>query len=85
MCGTEVFFEDHNQAYTGQVQNGVVVFDEGTRSLPEGTKIMVEPTDLKTDLRILSAGLRSLAGRVEGLPEDIAENVEHYLHGHPKK
>ena len=33
----------------------------------------------------LSAGLRRLAGRAEGLPEDLAENLDHYLHGHPKK
>ena len=73
------------ETYTGQVQNGVVVFDEGILPLPEGTKVRVEPADLKMALRNLSAGLRSLAGRAEGLPEDMAENLDHYLHGHPKR
>lgn len=27
------------ETYTGQVQNGVVVFDEGIPPLPEGTKL----------------------------------------------
>ena len=73
------------ETYTGQVQNGVVVFDEGTPSLPDGMKVRVEPEDLKTALRSLSAGLRSLAGRAEGLPEDMAENHNNFLHGQPKR
>ena len=73
------------ETYTGQVQNGVVVFDEGTTPLPEGMKVRVEPADMKEALRDLSAGLRSLAGRAEGLPADMAENLDHYLHGHPKR
>jgi hypothetical protein len=73
------------EIYTGHVRDGVVVFDEGTPPLPEGTKVQVELADQKTSLRSLSAGLRGLAGRAEGLPEDMAENLDHYLHGHPKK
>ena len=73
------------ETYTGQVQNGVVVFDEGTPPLPEGMKVRVEPADMKAALRDLSARLRSLAGRAEGLPEDMAENLDHYLHGHPRR
>ena len=73
------------QTYTGQVQNGVIVLDEGTPPLPEGMKVRVEPADMKAALRDLSAELRRLAGRAEGLPEDMAENLDHYLHGHPKR
>jgi hypothetical protein len=32
------------QVYTGEVRNGVVVFDPGT-PLPEGTRVRVEPVD----------------------------------------
>ncbi len=72
--------------YTGEVRNGMVVFDEGaTPAWPEGTKVQVKAVDMKAALRDLSAGLRSLAGRAEGLPEDMAENLDHYLHGQPKR
>jgi hypothetical protein len=73
------------ETYTGEVRNGMVVFDEGTPPLPEGMKVRVEPADMKAALRDLSVGLRNLAGRAEGLPEDMAENLDHYLHGQPKR
>jgi hypothetical protein len=75
------------EAYTGQVVNGVIVLDEGCAALPEGTKVRVERerADMKVALSDLSEKLRSLAGSAEGLPEDLAENLDHYLHGHPKR
>jgi hypothetical protein len=73
------------KTYRGEVRNGVIVLDEGTPSLPEGLRVQIEPADLTDALRDLSAGLRRLAGRAEGLPEDLAENLDHYLHGHPKQ
>jgi hypothetical protein len=73
------------ETYTGQVQNGVIVLDEGTPALPEGMKVRIEPVNMKLTLEDLSARLRALAGRAEGLPEDLAENLDHYLHGHPKR
>ncbi|MGO8897050.1 MAG: hypothetical protein ACLQU5_01680 [Isosphaeraceae bacterium] len=73
------------RTYRGEVRNGVIVLDEGTPSLPEGLKVQIEPADSTEALGDLSAGLRRLAGRAEGLPEDLAENLDHYLHGHPKQ
>ena len=73
------------ETYTGQVQNGVIVPDAGTPPLPEGMKVRIEPADMKQALAKLSADLRALAGTAEGLPEDLAENLDHYLHGHPKR
>jgi hypothetical protein len=73
------------EIYTGEVRNGVVVFDEGTHPPPEGMKVRVEPADLKPALEKLSEDLRALAGAAEGLPEDFAENLDHYLHGQPKR
>jgi hypothetical protein len=73
------------ETYTGEVRNGVVVFDEGATPPPEGTKVRIEPADLTQGLAKLSADLRALAGSAEGLPEDLAENLDHYLHGHPKR
>ena len=73
------------KTYRGEVRNGVIVLDEGTPSLPEGLRVQIEPADLTEALGDLSARLRRLAGRAEGLPEDLAENLDHYLHGHPKQ
>jgi hypothetical protein len=73
------------ESYTGEVRNGVVVFDEGTAHPPEGMKVRVEPADLKAALRELSERLLELAGTVEGLPEDYAESLDHYVHGLPKR
>jgi hypothetical protein len=73
------------ESYTGYVQNGVIVPDKGTPSLPEGMKVRIEPADTNQSLAKLSADLRALAGTAEDLPEDLAENLDHYLHGHPKR
>jgi len=73
------------KTYRGEVRNGVIALDEGTPSLPEGLKVRIEPADSTEALGDLSERLRRLAGRAEGLPEDLAENLDHYLHGHPKQ
>jgi len=73
------------ETYTAQVQNGVIVLDEGTPPLPEGMRLRLEPIDMEQSLENLSQALRELAGSVEGLPEDYAENLDHYLHGQPKR
>ena len=74
-----------SETYTGQVQNGVVVFDKGTPPLPEGMRLILQPFDMEKSLEDLSKALRELSGTVEGLPEDYAENLDHYLHGQPKR
>ena len=73
------------KTYTGQVRNGVVVFDEGTPPLPEGTKVRVKPIDMEAEIRDLSRHLLSIAGKAEGLPSDLAEQHDHYIHGTPKR
>jgi hypothetical protein len=73
------------ESYTGQVRNGVVVLDEGTPPLPEGMRLRLQPIDMEKALDDLSQSLLELAGTLEGLPEDYAENLDHYLHGQPKR
>ena len=68
----------------GTVQNGVVVLDQ-KEILPEGARVAValqKPADKKPTLR---ERLLSLAGTVDDLPEDMAKNHDHYIHGAPKK
>lgn len=70
----------------GTVQNGVVVFDDPT-SLADGTKvkIWVEPSAETPRKPTLGERLLKLAGTVDDLPPDMAENHDHYIHGTPKR
>lgn len=71
--------------YVGQIKNGMVVFDEGT-PLADGTLVRVEPiAPPQEPLSPLAERLLRLAGTAQGLPPDLAENHDHYLHGRPKK
>ena len=73
-------------SFEGTVQDGVVVFGSG-QSLPEGTRVEIT---VKADASVKppEASLASLlrfAGTVKDLPEDMALNHDHYLHGAPKR
>ena len=76
---------------TGKVVNGVVVLDQpGT--LEDGTAVRVQPLEKNSgargkDINSLRAMLLSHAGVIEDadLPPDLAENLDHYLYGTPKR
>lgn len=68
----------------GTVKNGVVVLD-GQPALPEGTKVRVEPVRESEGAATLAERLKSVIGITDGLPSDLAENHDHYLHGRPKR
>ena len=72
--------------YRGRIQKGVVVF-EGDLKLPEGAEVTVRVVEQPTEKESASIWdkLLELAGTVEGLPPDMAENHDHYLYGTPKK
>lgn len=74
-----------SDVYTGEVKNGVIVLDEGVPVLPEGTKVRVEAADDRGDLVSLQELLLSVAGKAQGLPTDLAEQHDHYLHGQPRR
>ena len=69
--------------YKGKVKDGVVVLEPGAR-LDEGAEVVVEPVKVAHS-RSLSERLRPLIGIAKGLPKDLAENHDHYLHGRPKR
>jgi hypothetical protein len=73
------------ETYSGEVRNGVVVFEGPAPPWPEGTKVRVEPVISDPTLKSLSDLLLSVAGTATGLPTDMAENHDHYLHGAPKR
>jgi hypothetical protein len=72
----------------GRVVNGIVVLDQ-PGMLEEGTEVRVRPVHKASEGAgndsSLSDMLLSFAGSVEGLPEDMALNHDHYLYGVPKK
>ena len=77
--------------YRGTVQNGVVVLDEPAK-LPNGAKVEVllvdaprPPGGRADESPSVLDELKDLAGTVQGLPQDIAENHDHYLYGTRKR
>lgn len=84
----EVIMATEATELTGRVVNGIVVLDQpGT--LEDGTEVRVRPVQKASEgedkAGSLSEMLLSFAGTVEGLPEDMAINHDHYLYGVPKK
>ncbi len=69
--------------YRGHIENGAVVLDEPV-SVPEGTAVTVEPVE-PVHVPTLAEQLGDVIGTVNDLPEDMAENHDHYIHGKPKE
>jgi hypothetical protein len=70
--------------YKGRVKGEVVVL-EGPVFPPEGTIVRVEEVSPTADHPPWTEVFKDLIGAAEGLPEDLAENHDHYIHGAPKK
>jgi hypothetical protein len=70
--------------YRGKVKDGVIILDERVK-LPEGADVSVEIEPTPEQIQSLRAGLKKLSGIASGLPSDMAEQHDHYLHGTPKK
>jgi hypothetical protein len=69
----------------GTVQNGVAV-PSGGESLPEGAQVtIIVGAPATQDNGSLRELLLEFAGTIEGLPPDMAEQHDHYLHGRSKK
>ncbi len=79
--------------YTGEVRNGVVVFDPRV-PLPDGTKVRVVPIErpetatasedadvISVTSQMLLAWARKAEQTAPPLPSDLAENHDHYAHG----
>ena len=73
--------------YRGHIQGNVVILETPT-DLPEGTPVIVEPAPVpaaEPELPSFLEQFREFVGCMEGLPEDFAENHDHYIHGTPKR
>jgi hypothetical protein len=69
----------------GHIKNGAVVLDEPV-TLPDGTGVEVDLRQVSeaAEGRTLYERLKDVIGTAQGLPEDMAENHDHYIHGAPK-
>jgi len=70
--------------YQGQVKNGVVVLPEGV-TLSEGCLVRGEPVDDAAPPSSIVKQLQEWAGKGTNLPEDLARNHDHYLHGQERR
>lgn len=68
----------------GVVQNGMIVLEQGA-TLPEGTRVRVVAKLAVQPPRSAKEFLMQMAGCMKDLPNDLARNHDHYLHGTPKK
>ena len=70
--------------YLGTVRNGAIVLDTDAH-LQEGTAVRILVLDEADKPPSLAELFQDVAGKAAGLPEDLAENHDHYLHGLPKR
>lgn len=75
--------------YRGHVKNGMVILDEPA-DLIEGACVTIEvvPSGTKredTGPPSLAERLEAIIGKARSLPDDAAENHDHYLYGLPKQ
>jgi len=86
------------ETYTGEVRNGVVVFDPGVSPPGEGTRVRIEAEQpllrplpnhddsmASTRAWLLAAAREAEADpEAHSLPGDLAEQHDHYAHGKPR-
>jgi hypothetical protein len=68
----------------GTVQNGVIVMDHPVQ-VPEGARVEIRIQEKLQGSTPLREILLRHAGKALDLPEDMAEQHDHYLHGTPKR
>jgi hypothetical protein len=70
--------------YRGHIKNGQITLDDPIQ-LPEGVEVNVEIVKCSEGEPTIWNKLLELAGTVDGLPTDMAENHDHYLYGTSKR
>jgi hypothetical protein len=75
--------------YKGHIENGTIVLDEPA-DLPDGAVVKIDVCTSSGEpgnetVPTLAETLAPFIGKAVGLPEDAAENHDHYLYGTPKK
>jgi hypothetical protein len=67
---------------TGIIEKGVIKLP---KEVPwaSGTVVRIEPVEEQTPT--LWEALKDFDGMAGDLPADLASNLDHYVHGHPRK
>jgi hypothetical protein len=68
-------------SFTGTVKDGVVILPPNV-PWPSGTIVRVEPVEEQSPT--LWETLKDFDGMAEDLPPDLASQLDHYVHGHPR-
>jgi len=66
----------------GKVENGVIRLPAGLR-LPEGAEVLLIVPDSE-DRGSFADRYKDYIGAADDLPNDLAENLDGYVHGRPK-
>jgi len=69
--------------YQGHVKQGAIVLDEPA-NLPEGAQVTVDVEDT-TPIPSLYEQHKDIIGIIDDMPEDMAAQHDHYIHGTPKR
>jgi len=70
-------------SYVGKVKNGVVELPPGVK-LPDGTEVQLVVPEPASE-RSFAERYENYIGAADDLPPDLAEHLDHYVHGHPKR
>ena len=74
--------EDFAMSITATVESGKIVLPDGV-DWPSGTIVRVEPVQEQPPT--LWETLKDFDGMAGDLPTDLATNLDHYVHGHPRR
>ncbi|MBI3851213.1 MAG: hypothetical protein HY298_13205 [Verrucomicrobia bacterium] len=67
---------------TGVVEKGLIKLPKDV-PWATGTVVRIEPVEDQT--ATLWEALKDFDGMAEDLPADLSTNLDHYVHGHPRK
>ena len=70
-----------HQSLTTTVERGKIIAIDV--DWPNGTIVRVEP--MEEEMPTLWELMKDFDGIATDLPSDLAANIDHYVHGHPKK
>ena len=68
---------------TARVENGIIRLPPGVK-LPDGAEVQLTIPD-SGDKGSFADRYAGYIGLADDLPPDLAENIDHYVHGHPKR
>lgn len=81
-------------SFTATIENGAIIIPEGL-NLPDGTVVRVEPAGVskpangaetpKPEPGSFGEYFAEFIGMADDLPSDLAAQVDHYVHGQPKR